>query len=342
MDEAAAMNDPRDMQSARQQAEYWFARLRADDCSGAERRDFEAWLAADAGHAAAYAQIERLWLDLEGLAEDADIQRARRAARHSARTAARGAGRRRLLIAASLVAALAAGWLAFLLWPSTSVQRYATTHGEQRSVVLADGSRLILNTDTTLEVRLLHHIRSARLVRGEAMFEIVHDPQRPFIVRAGGDTIVDLGTRFDVRNGGDRATVSVLQGEVNVERGSHALQLGAGQQLIAGRGIWQHGPVDPETVAAWTQGRMVFRDTPLGVAVAEANRYGPTRLVIADPRLDDLRISGDFRIGATQALVHALESAFPVRAQRDANGDTIRLYRRPGSSDPSSGRPQTS
>lgn len=318
------MNAEYDKESIRQQAEAWFARLRAEDCSTAECRDFDGWLAADAEHAAAYAKVERLWNDLEGLAGDIDIQRARR----SVRISARHHGRRLLLIAASLAALMAAGLLALLFGIFTPGQRYATGHGEQRSVVLADGSRLILNTDTELEVLTQPNLRSVRLIKGEALFEIVHDPRRPFVVKSGGNTIVDLGTRFDVRQDDGPVMVTVLQGEVSVERGDRSLQLGPGEQVTAGRGVWRRGTANPSVVAAWTQGRLVFRSTPLGDAIAEANRYGSTRLVIADPQLDQIRVSGEFRIGETQALVHALEGAFPIRAESDPNGDTIRLYHR--------------
>lgn len=321
------MNPGYDKEAVQQQAEHWFARLRSERCSTAEQRAFDTWLAADASHATAYSQTERLWNELGSLSDDAELGHVRHAARRTARTRMRRVARRRhLAIAASLVCALVVATAFWFLGDHSTAQRYVTAHGEQRSVALADGSRVMLNTDTVLEVTLGTRVRSVHLVQGEALFDVVHDNARPFVVYANGNTISDLGTRFDVRGGDAKTTVTVLEGLVNVERGSRAAQLGRGQQLVAGDDVWHQSVVDPAVAAGWSRGQLVFGGTPLAQAVADANRYTQERLVIADPRLDAIRISGEFRIGNTRAFVRALESAFPIRAEQ--NGDTIRLYRR--------------
>jgi len=323
------MNSVRDIETVQQDAERWFAHLRTENRSAAERSDFDAWLATDPEHAAAYSRTERIWNGLEELSGDMEIRRARHAARRSAQTAAARIARRwRLGIAASFCAAFVAAALVWSFGNFTAVQRYATAHGEQRSVVLADGSRVILNTDTALEVRLGRRVRSVRLLKGEALFEVTHDVAHPFVVQANGNTISDIGTRFDVHENGKLTMVTVLEGAVGVARDDHATQLDPGEQLIAGSGIWQQDTVDSELVTSWTQGRLVFRATPLAEAVAASNRYGQVRLIVADPRLAELKLSGQFRIGNTQSLVRALESTFPIRAVRDPNTDAIRLYHR--------------
>ena len=321
------MGHEHDMEAIHRQAERWLARLRASDCSAAERHDFDAWRTAHITHAEAYAQAEQLWSGLDELAEDPEILQWRREARRSAPTASGRSGRLRWLAFASLAAVvLCAGFVAWWFVGGSSVSSYATAHGEQRSVVLADGSRLVLNTDTLLDVDFGRHTRRVRLRRGEAMFEVTHDANRPFVVQAGGNTISDIGTRFDVRDSGAQTVVAVLEGAVAVARGGNTAELTAGEQIVAGDGAWIRGRADPIMAAGWTQGRLVFRSTPLGDAVAEANRYGPDRLVIEDPSLAQLKISGEFRIGNTSALVRALQSVYPIRAER-GNGE-VRLYRR--------------
>lgn len=324
-----SMDHEHDMEAIHHQASRWFARLRAGDCSVEERRDFDAWRTAHAAHAEAYAQAEQLWNGLDELAEDPEILQWRQQARHSGPTAASRGKRLRWLAAASFAAVvLCAGFVTWWFVGATSTSSYATAHGEQRSVVLADGSRLVLNTDTVLDVDLGRRIRHVRLRRGEAMFEVTHDADRPFVVQAGGNTISDIGTRFDVRDSDARTVVAVLEGAVAVARDGNTVELTAGEQIVAGDGAWVRGRADPTMTAGWTQGRLVFRSTPLGDAVDEVNRYGPERLVIADPSLAQLKISGEFRIGNTSALVRALQSVYPIRAEHDRGNGEVRLYRR--------------
>jgi len=323
------MDREHDVQVIHRQAERWLARLHASDCSAAERRDFDAWRSAQTTHAEAYDQAEQLWNGLDELAEDPEILQWRREARRSAQANPSRNSRLRWLAVASLASVvLCAGFFTWWFVGGSSVSSYATAHGEQRSVVLPDGSRLVLNTDTLLDVELGRHTRRVRLRRGEAMFEVTHDANRPFVVQAGGLTISDIGTRFDVRDSGTQTLVAVLEGAVAVARDGNTAELTAGEQVVAGDGAWIRGRADPSMTAGWTQGRLVFRSTPLVDAVAEANRYGPNRLVIADPSLAQLKISGEFRIGNTSALVRALQSVYPIRAEHGRSNGEVRLYRR--------------
>lgn len=323
------MDREHDMQATHRQAERWLARLRASDCSAAERRDFDAWRKAQTTHAEAYAQAEQLWSGLDELAEDPEVLQWLREARQSAPATPNRRRHLRWLAVASLAAVvLCAGFATWWFVGGSSVSSYATAHGEQRSVVLADGSRIVLNTDTVLDVDLGRHTRRVWLRRGEAMFEVTHDANRPFVVQTGGNTISDIGTRFDVRDSGAQTVVAVLEGAVAVARDGNTAELTAGEQIVAGDGAWSRGRADPAMTTGWTQGKLVFRSTPLGDAVAEANRYGPDRLVIADPSLAQLKISGEFRIGNTSALVRALQSVYPIRAEHDRGNGEVRLYRR--------------
>jgi len=375
-----------DNESIFDQAEHWFARLRAGNCSTAEQGAFEAWRAADPAHAAAYAQTTQLWTELSDLADDQEIAGWRREALsaandgparsdqagpenvgiplqtmegaprqpcdeyptsnrelgHVSGTSVRVAGRKAAIrssriayapgraIAASLLvtASLAGYWVLHRPVEPAATSHYATKQGEIRKFTLPDGSSLTLNADTTLEVTMDQHARIARLSRGEAVFEIAHDAQRSFTVYAAGNAIHDIGTRFDVNIADTQTDITVLDGVVNVVREGKTATLTRGNGLAAGNAIWRQRRVDPSVATGWMQGKLVFRETPLGEAVAQANRYGPDRLVISDPSLEYLPISGDFRIGQTASLVRALQSAFPIRARADKSSGEIRLSRR--------------
>jgi transmembrane sensor len=322
------MSHEDDMDAVDSQGERWFARLRAGECTASEGREFDAWLAADAAHASAYARTQQLWSDLNGLTDDADIAQWRREARQVAGTKF-GRAPRRLIAAASVAIVVFVGGGFAWWWSSgTAVANYATATGKQRSVSLADGSKVMLNTATALDTHLARHTRSVRLRQGEAVFHVVHEADRPFVVHAGSVTVTDLGTRFDVRRDRKRTIVTVIEGAVAVARGSRSAELTSGEQLTAGNGVWRERHVRAATVTAWTRGNLIFHATPLADAVAQANRYAQKRLVIVDSSLKRIKISGRFRTGNTDALVRALQSAFPIRAAHDPVENQIRLYRK--------------
>jgi transmembrane sensor len=329
--------DIEDIESIFDQAERWFVRLRAQNCSMTDRQEFDAWQAADPAHAAAYAETSRLWVGLSSLADDQEIATWRREAvaaprggtRFNARCAwGRLAWGSAIAACLFLVAALV-GYRVLRNPPDTAVTRhYATAHGEIRQVALLDGSSVTLNVDTMLDVTIGQHARTVQLTKGEAVFEVAHEPQRPFIVHAAGNIIQDIGTRFDVNLAGSQTDITVVEGIVQVTRQDQSATLTHGDRLVAGSGVWHQRRIAPEVAIGWTQGKLVFRETPLGEAVAQVNSHGPGHLVITDPSLENLPISGDFRIGQTASLVRALQSTFPIRARVDKVSGDIQLSRR--------------
>ncbi len=318
-------------------AERWVVRLRATDCSDAERKEFERWRAADPRHDRAHRAAQALWSGLAGLAEDPQMQAWRRQAQRASRDAAHARRRRGFLFAGA--GALAAGVLAVALlpqwwphmpaWPgSAPAERYVTARGEQRSIALADGSQLQLNTETALQVRMGRRTRELVLEQGEAVFQVAHDAKRPFRVQVGSAAVTALGTRFNIRvREGDEAAVTLLEGSVARESADppQSRKLVPGQRLTMRGGSWRTEAADLETAASWTEGRLVFKSVPLAQVVAEVNRYGPGVLVLGAPELGQLNVSGVFRIGEPERMLRALEHAFPVRAEPRSGGQTVLL-----------------
>ncbi len=314
-----------------QVAERWVVRLRAADCSEEERKAFERWRAADPRHDRAHRAAQALWSGLAGLAEDPQMQAWRRQAQRSSQDALHARRRRGLLFAGA--GALAAGVLGVALlpqwWPgSAPAERYITARGEQRSIVLADGSQLQLNTETVLQVRMGRRARELVLEQGEAIFQVAHDARRPFRVQVGSAAVTALGTRFNIRmREGDEAAVTLLEGSVAIESTDppQSRKLVPGQRLTMLGGAWRTEAADLETAASWTEGRLVFKSVPLAQVVAEVNRYGPGMLVLGAPELGQLNVSGVFRIGEPARMLRALEHAFPVRAEPRSGGQTVLL-----------------
>jgi transmembrane sensor len=204
---------------------------------------------------------------------------------------------------------------------------YTTGVGEQRLVLLADGSRVRLNTDTALRVNFRNDVRRVTLLRGEALFEAAHDAARPFIVTANGAEVRAIGTKFDVRRGPEDVRVTLLEGRVQVaSKAAAPALLQPNQQLTVSRhGVSAPRPTDASEAAGWTTGRLTFRAVPLAEAVAEVNRYSRRKIVLAGgPELARRPVSGVFDTGDTAAFVSAVQVLFDLRTA-PGSSDAIRL-----------------
>lgn len=224
-------------------------------------------------------------------------------------------------LAATLLGLLAGGALIFPESP-WSGDRYATPVGGVASVPLKDGSSVTLNTASRIRVRMSDEERRVDLAQGEAFFDVVRDPARPFIVRAGSRRIVVLGTKFSVRRDGDDVRVVVTEGAVRIERtGSGAGELprlaaGAVASVTPARVSVQSRPLpETEELLSWRSGYVVFHETALAEAAAEFNRYNDRKIVVRDSQISRIRLSGKFRATNFDAFVRLLESTSPVRAE---------------------------
>ncbi|RZS33544.1 FecR family protein [Corticibacter populi] len=341
----------------RQELVRWF--LRRQEPQGWTAQDeqaFEGWLAAHAGNQALYARWEADWRLMDAL-PDAAIDRLRaqvaadRVAAGSAAPAMAAAPRRAFMhrglalagVAGVAVTAGSLGWLHGRP-PSSDRLSLRTGRGEMRELTLPDGSQLMLDTATELQVRYHADARELRLHQGQAVFSVVPDAQRPFRVVAGSVRVTVTGTRFSVRHTPDQAgraapEVAVASGEVRVEGGrldllgrwqaeealpAHALT--AGQQLVwdGQAGAPSLASIRPDQFANWRERRVSFSDTPLAQAVAELERYADTGITSMDPRAAQLRLSGTFRSGDAQAMRRLLAGALPIRLEPDGEGYRIR------------------
>jgi transmembrane sensor len=210
---------------------------------------------------------------------------------------------------------------------------YRTQTGERSSVALSDGSAIVLDTDSAVEVAYNNVERGVRLLRGQALFEVAKHKPLPFRVHAGSRIITAVGTRFDVRLFGSPDTptvrVSLLEGAVNVTNADRASLETA--SMVAGE-VLQAPPSAPmrvrrgdaETLASWEGGVLVFNDRPLGEAVEEMNRYTMHPIVLADESSRDLRVSGVFNTSDPEHFAETIAETFALRLNRDQDG-AVRL-----------------
>ena len=315
---------------ARMNAHDWFARRRASDCTAEERAAFEQWR-TQPGHAEAYAHLEDLWeLSAELANEDAAIAAASREARHGAGPVGFAHQRWPLLAAAAslIVVCMYFAWL----WARPApVESYATAVGEQRTLTLEDGSRIVMDTATRLEVRYDRNRRSVQLRQGRADFQVSKDPDRPFTVQAGAAAVTAVGTQFQVRLSGSAGEVMLLEGRVVVDgrQASDQMTLAPGERvaLLAGGtlgAVQRLNDADRASAEGWTSGQLVVRAWPVSALVAEVNRYGGTPLRLGDTAVGNLPVSGTFDPKAPEALALALEQVWSVRVEH--SGGEIVLH----------------
>ena len=296
-------------------------RLRLAEAGLDTSSDFEAWLAESANRDA-WDQVSGLWSSLDTVREAPEMMAARQAALADARQARTLRGRRRLLaIAASLLIGLTA---AGSYWWVTAPDEYRTALGERRVITLSDGSKLSLDAGSEVTVRYGKHDRSLHLLRGQARFDVAHDKSRPFSVVAGNQKVIATGTAFNIDIAGPRVLVTLIEGHVvvvNENDGAPAapvaqtIELKAGQQLAAGPALAPRIlPANIQRVTAWTIGQIIFDDEPLSSVVDRVNRYGGPQVVIADPEVGAMKISGVLNAGDTLGFVEIVTHYLPVKA----------------------------
>jgi transmembrane sensor len=225
---------------------------------------------------------------------------------------------------------------------------YATEGAQTRIVNLPDGSRITLGARTRLSVRYTRDRRAIQLEHGEALFSVAHNPAQPFVVLAGAGTITAIGTQFDVSreldSDVDRVTVVVKEGAVEVgppdSSGANAAspvnvsppltwapaRVAKGQEVSydVGGQTQKVADVDVDVAAAWVDGRLEYRHTPLKIVIPRVSRYNAKSIVVADDAAGQLPFSGIIFVGQIDEFLRALQAAYPVEVLENSDRILIR------------------
>lgn len=337
----------------------WFVECRSGALADTARREFDRWLRKSPEHLSAYLEIAAIWN--EGSALDPqhqwDAEKLIAAARAdegnviplslptapiaSAATAQPAVwSRRPRAIAASIaIIALAVGALVWSVLLQTPT--YTTGVGEQRSIVLADGSTVELNSRSRVTVRYSERERAIELLEGQALFRVAKDQARPFVVTSGDTRVRAVGTQFDVYKKHSGTIVTVVEGKVailtniadpdlesmavdpealarppslqieeqnSVQGGAGpTILLSAGEQATVTRARIQ-AAIHPNIASAiaWRQRQLVFESASLAEVAEEFNRYNERQLVVRDADLYDFHISGVFSSTDPASLIRFL------------------------------------
>lgn len=305
------------------QAVRWLLELQSGDTSAATatqrtHQQWQAWLAADPLHARAWQRIAEVDAQLRGVSTPLALQT----------LATPGMGRRHAVRLAVLLSAGVGGLLALQHselgrygWQQLAAD-WSTTTGQQREAVLADGTRVQLNTATAMDV---HYTATERLIvlrAGEILVHSAPDPQpdtttgaaRPLRVRTAQGLVRAIGTRFTVRQQEGSTAVGVLQGVVEltpVRQPQRSLRLQAGEQSRFTAHEVQAAQTLQDANAAWSDGMLVADNMPLSDFLAELSRHRPGVLRCA-PDVAEWRVSGSYPLADTDRVLAALTRSLPV------------------------------
>ena len=276
-----------------EQAIAWHLRLREADGAGWEA--FAAWLEQSPTHASEYDRVaitDALLPEAERLA--AVALPADDSANDNLPVPARGW--RWLAGGASMAAAIAAVLVVPGLVRPADPLVYQTRDGAPRSVTLSDGSRIDLGGGSRLVVDASAP-RLARLERGEALFHVQHNADRPFTVQTGDVAVRDLGTVFSVAHDRDAVRVAVAEGSVAVSRDQRQLTLGPGQTAVATAAAddLTQGRIEPAAVGSWRSRTLTFQGEPLAAVIDRLNRLYALHITLA-PNLSDRPFTGMVRL----------------------------------------------
>ncbi len=338
-----------------QQAIHWLVRLRSDDLSDTEMDVFADWLISDPEHGEAFAKAEDLFNAMQlaarrmgiagtGVTQSAVISTALPAKPPAASTHLGNLARPHAVLTQrtpnrssrwrSLGLAMAAsGVLLSCLhlspyngWLDIYLSDYHTSTGEMKDIELADGSHVLLNTDSAVSVNFTAGARQITLHHGQVRFTVAKDPLRPFDVLTEDLSVRALGTVFDVYKLTPTATdVSVQEHAVEVRlhgkqhpTASESTQVEQGQYLRyrSSTGLSQPQPSDLDTLLAWQQQRLLINDRPLAELIAELQRYRKGRIFLADSELGKLRITGVFSIANPDEALNAVRKVLGLEEKR--------------------------
>ena len=342
--------------SIEHQAQEWMIRL-DDQPTPDDLQHFKRWVNQSKAHQSAFEEVVAFSAEMDVLSQIV-LPREQMASRSG--------------LFASLFAWTQFRWMAMacsglliafvvtMLPPTDSGQYYVSAIGEQRRIALADGSSVLLNTNSEVRVDYLPDRRQLTLLRGEAHFDVNHDPARPFEVSAGKGLVRALGTAFTVHLRRRDVGVIVTEGRVEIARADSVaasappesgappteaspsadkttapalpppVQVKAGNQLVYDRessATLERAEVAPgDGQLSWHKGDLVFDGETLAAVVEEVSRYTVIKIRIPEAKARQIKIGGVFKVGDTEAFFEALERGFGIRVDKTVPGKVVDLY----------------
>lgn len=314
------------------EATEWFVLMRAGDISEQRTDDFVHWISQSPQHQAAYAQIGGFWDGLPVPETKNSAHKAREASNNNfvSRNWSPKAIAASIAILIMSVAGLKYG-------DHFLMDTHTTQVGELADIILADGSHLVMNTNSRVRIDLRDDKRIVYLDNGEVFFDVVKDEDRPFYVETAGGLVQVLGTKFNIRHKRNASDVTVLEGAVgvvdhgrmtdNLSAMSLDATLAPGQKFILGDDALANVVLSVESgsVLAWRDRKLIYNGENFKTLIQDINRYYDAEIRIGDPALNDVEVVAILKIEDRDATLKALETTFNITARTISKG-LIYLY----------------
>ncbi|MEZ5973133.1 MAG: FecR domain-containing protein [Hyphomonadaceae bacterium] len=315
---------------AEREASGWIVRIKAHDATERDRIDFQAWLDSDPDHPKAYAKLERTW----GAVQSLQHLKGRAAANDTAPRPRRSWTLPAAAIAACALLAIGAGvWFTLAPSPLAPSEHYATAPAEVRTINLAEGSTITLSGAGEASIAISDSERRVELTRGYALFDVTHDPNRPFIVETPQGDIRVLGTQFVVRIAGDEVRTTVLRGSVSgaaqrpglFSSESAPVTAQVNEEIVLSAGNAELIPIAAEAVPrrlAWRDNMLAFDGETLSEAIAQVSQQTGWTFELADPSLGDERVGG-YVHADPEAFIELMSSSLNLEARRQGERHVV-------------------
>jgi transmembrane sensor len=326
------------------------ARVLANESSPEEASRVRAWLAANPGDRKL---VERLDESARPQLADVDVEAAlqrvhremERGAPPKLRVVRGNAQKPRRVLAISVIGSLAAALVSVIALrviptkhaPTAASTSYVTTVGQRDSITLPDSSHVILGPMSRLAVSYAKGSRSVEL-QGDAYFDVRHDASKPFSVRVGRAVVEDIGTTFAIESdAGDTTNVSVITGSVRLRSTDSAASTGTvlaagdrGSMSVDGA-VRAYPHTVTDDVAAWTSGRLVFKDASVLRVIGEVRRWYGVTLRITDSSLADRTLNFDATGESVDQVLKIIGLDLGARIERQGDTATVTPIRSPNS-----------
>ena len=313
-------------------AENWYYILSSSDKNDVFHQEFKIWYEQDRKHQEAYAQV--FMCHDEGLYIEPLMKRE---SRDETVTNDSALMKKIVSIAAMMIIAIIGVNIYFSPPETTS---FSTQTAETRVIKLNDGSFITLGASSHIRVLSFEgKERRVLLERGEALFDIVRNPEKPFIVQTGKTKVIVLGTKFNLNlnQAGEYLAISLLEGKVEViqqiEAGfffdeEEVAMLTPAQMLIVDKGVLQKPKArNIKQMAGWTEGKLSYFNVPLSVVISDINRYSYIPFTIKDKTLKSLPVSAVFGTDQVEIMMQGLALILPITITRDEKGFSIARLR---------------
>ena len=322
-------------------ASQWFVRLRSEECSESDRENYANWLKEDECHAEAYKIVETEWRELQELESWAAAE----ISQLEPQMVPHKRNWNIFYLFSSIAATAAIATLAFVFVSPLykhDIQEYQTMKGEQRKIVLQDGSRVHLNSSSSMMVKFNNEVREINLQSGEGLFDVAHERNRPFIVKVRDNKIVAVGTSFNVHYKRDEISVTVLEGRVaivpveepidkvasnsSVDVEVSGVLVKPDQQVkVSRKGVVSAlETVNAENITAWNRGLLILDNTPLREVAEEISRYIVGTVQVAN-NVPDHPVTGVIKITDQETMFQLLSEVVPITPVRQSTQLTM-LY----------------